>query len=152
MQNIINSGIYILEIENKNGFEAKFERFGNQVLEKGYYYYVGSAQKNLTNRINRHLSKSKKIHWHIDNITSQKNVKISKIFVIPNADKNEECLAVNSIFCRFNLQFPIKNFGNSDCISCKSHLLFSKKRINYNHFCDLYQSIVCFIPSSNEIS
>ncbi len=152
MPNIINSGIYILEIENKVDFQLLTKRFDVILLKKGFYYYVGSAQKNLQSRIKRHISKSKKIHWHIDNITTQKQTNISRIFIIPEANKKEECITVKLMFSRFKLQFPVRNFGNSDCNSCIAHLLFSKKRISYSHFSDLYHSTVCFIPSSNEIS
>ena len=36
------------------------------LLKKGIYIYTGSAKKNIDSRIKRHLSNSKKLHWHID--------------------------------------------------------------------------------------
>lgn len=46
------------------------------VLENGYYAYVGSAR--LTRpylRVLRHFNPTKKLRWHIDRVTSHKNVR-----------------------------------------------------------------------------
>ena len=145
-----NTGIYILEIKLLDTFNFIHSRLGNYKLVPGYYYYIGSAQRNLKKRIDRHLSVDKKKHWHIDYLTTNKIFSISRIFVLENLPKESECKLVREIEQNFNIEFPIKSFGNSDCNLCKSHLLFSRKTISYNHFCSLYQSAVIFIPSSND--
>ncbi len=151
MQKQINCGIYLLEIKILQKFSIEIGKFGKVTFEKGFYYYIGSAQKNLHQRILRHIRKSKKLHWHIDYLNSENNSKIENIFIFPNYPKNEECLLVDSLEKNFHQSHKVKKFGNSDCIKCVSHLLFNKKKIDYNHLFSLYQSTVLFIPSSKEI-
>ncbi|HPN39145.1 MAG TPA: DUF123 domain-containing protein [Melioribacteraceae bacterium] len=108
----------------------------------GYYYYVGSAQKNLQSRIDRHKKKIKKIHWHIDNITTNINSDINNVFVFINAKKDFECELRDLIEHKFNLTHPIKNFGNSDCNKCFSHLLYSKNKIDLRELTMLNVQII----------
>ena len=145
-----DSGLYILELKllRPNFFIHK--KLGNHELLPGYYYYIGSAQKNLDKRVERHLANYKKKHWHIDFLTSNKDFLISDTFILKNFLKEGECKVVKQLEKRFVLNYPIKSFGNSDCNSCKSHLLFSENQISYSHFCSLYQSAVVFIPSSKD--
>ena len=35
-------------------------------FQKGIYVYVGSAKRNILQRINRHKEFHKKLHWHFD--------------------------------------------------------------------------------------
>ncbi|MBK7106815.1 MAG: GIY-YIG nuclease family protein [Ignavibacteriae bacterium] len=143
--------MYVLEIKILRKCNIEVRKFGRLNFEKGFYYYVGSAQKNLKQRILRHISKTKKLHWHVDFITSNENSIIKNVFILPNNSKKEECNFVNFLETEFKLLHKIKNFGNSDCNNCISHLLFSKKKIDHNHLFTLYQSTVLFIPSSKEI-
>ncbi len=154
MQNRIevNRGIYILEIFTEYDFTLKTKAFGKVHLEKGYYYYVGSAQKNLRSRIQRHLKKEKIVRWHIDLLTTAEETRITKICILPFAPKSAECETVQKML---KLKFAVNSiphFGNSDCNICQTHLLYSRKRIPQSHFSLLYQSIVCLIPSSSDIS
>ncbi|MCB0745660.1 MAG: GIY-YIG nuclease family protein [Ignavibacteriae bacterium] len=151
MQKQINSGIYILELKINHEFQFSHKIFGILKLRKGFYYYVGSAQKNLSQRIDRHIKKNKKLHWHIDFITTSKNVKVSRVFAISSANKSDECSLVKNLENQYNFTHPIKNFGNSDCNICESHLLYTPTKINHSHLFSLYQSTVLFIPSSKEI-
>lgn len=86
-------------------------------FEKGKYAYVGSAQNNLEKRISRHLSKNKKIRWHIDYLLKDESTKIIRIFY-KEAPKNEECNTAKSLI---KGGIPVYKFGCSDC-RCISHL------------------------------
>ena len=145
-----NSGVYLLELHIKKPIQIKAKRFLLQQFPKGYYYYSGSAQKNLSHRLKRHLRKEKIIHWHIDHLTSNPECEVKTIFVANGAGKNLECEFVKVLLTKFSLEITAKHFGNGDCSICDSHLLSSKKRIDHNHFISLYQSIERFIPSSKE--
>jgi len=147
-----DSGIYILEIKINRDFTVSTKTFENFTFKKGFYYYVGSAQKNLKSRIQRHLKKEKIIHWHIDHITTIRESEITSVYVFRSKKKDFECELVQTLTRKGILKYSAKNFGNSDCNICDSHLLYSNKRIPYNQFSRLYQSIVRFNPSSNEIS
>ncbi len=145
-------GIYILEIKAENNFSISSKTFDGFIFPKGFYYYVGSAQKNFRSRILRHLKKKKTIHWHIDHITVLPTNKINMVYIFEDLPKDFECELVQTLIRKNILEYSASNFGNSDCKICDSHLLYSKKKIPYNHFSRLYQSIVRFKPSSSDIS
>ena len=108
-------GIYLLHILLRKDICIKVGALGKINFKKGNYIYVGSAQNNLEKRIHRHLSKNKKIHWHIDYFLNNKYTSIKNIFY-KKASKKKECLTAKELN-----GFPIKNFGCSDC-KCVSHL------------------------------
>lgn len=145
------SGIYLLELYSQKKFSLKNNKFSDIILEEGFYYYVGSAQKNLSSRILRHFKKEKTLHWHIDYITSNNSVEIISALIIPGADKSVEWEIAKDLENYFDLSIPIKQFGNSDTSLTKSHLFYSKEKILYSHFILRYQSMVRFKPSSKEI-
>ena len=146
----ISSGIYVLEIYAPSPFEVAIKKFSEVHFPKGYYYYIGSAQKNLGHRINRHLKLNKKLHWHIDYITSNIKINIKSILIFKDFPRDFECKLTGELQDQFSLIHIAKGFGNSDCNICESHLLYSKKLIDYNHLLSLYQSTVRLIPSSRE--
>ena len=110
-------GSYILFIFLNKDKRIKINK---RVLDfkKGYYAYVGSALNNLEKRIERHKSKKKKKHWHIDYFLEHgKIVKVKRIL----SDKKIEC-ELSKKLCKEADGF-IKGFGCSDC-KCESHLYY----------------------------
>jgi len=125
-----DSGIYLLEIFANSNFRIKIKKYINDRFYKGYYYYVGSAQKNLISRINRHLNKNKKINWHFDYITKLNSIEIKRVILFTNLKKEFECILSEKIFNIIkNDNKVIPDFGNSDCNKCRTHLYYSKNRI-----------------------
>ena len=60
-------GTYCLIINVKKDVKIKIGKvLGEIEFKKGCYLYVGSAMNSLEKRVQRHLSKDKKKHWHID--------------------------------------------------------------------------------------
>jgi Uri superfamily endonuclease len=120
-------GSYILFFSNRYNAKIKIGSLGELLFENGFYMYIGSAfgPGGLTKRIQRHLNPNKKIFWHIDYLSRNKQFKLINIIEIPFSIK-EECLIVNflleNIFLKNEIK-SVKNFGSSDC-KCKSHLLF----------------------------
>ncbi len=143
----INSGIYVLEILAKENFSVGIKKFADRIFSAGYYYYVGSAQKNLKQRLTRHLSKKKIIHWHIDHITSINTNSIKSISLSIGSTKNLECELANYFEKKLNMDNSFHRFGNSDSNCSSTHLFYSMKKIDYNHLFSLYQSMVRLIPS-----
>ena len=87
-------------------------------FKKGYYIYVGSGQKNLEKRIQRHKRRIKKVKWHIDYLTTRSDVKVLKAAAY-NLPKKYECIIADILrSMRFK---PIRGFGSTDC-GCISHL------------------------------
>ncbi|PIQ09169.1 MAG: endonuclease III [Ignavibacteriales bacterium CG18_big_fil_WC_8_21_14_2_50_31_20] len=140
--NNYDSGIYILELFAKENFLIANNKFNNVTFPKGFYYYIGSAQKNLKSRIYRHLAKQKKIHWHIDFLSTHKSLKISNVFVIPNALKVVEAEIANSFVEYFNAKIIAEGFGNSDTKETKTHLFFKNKQLSNSVFEKYYNRVV----------
>jgi len=112
------SGTYILllVLDKNRVITTKRSRFH---LNRGFYAYVGSALNNLDSRLKRHLSKNKKLHWHIDFLL-EKAVILKIIYITSN--KRIECGLAKSLNNKFEC---IRNFGSSDC-KCTGHLFFSE--------------------------
>lgn len=141
-----NKGTYLLEFYSPSSFKIELEKFIHINFPKGYYYYSGSAQKNLSHRIKRHELKNKKLHWHIDYLSSHEKIKLVRVYIFNNAEKSAECDLVAELTGKFKMKSAAKGFGNSDCRICDSHLLYSKTKLNQSHFISRYQSAVSFIP------
>lgn len=153
MQKIIkDSGIYILEIYLNRNIFISHPKFSEYKFSKGFYYYIGSAQRNLKARIIRHLSKDKKLNWHIDWLTINNNTKIKRIFILYDTPKIYECKLAQKLHNIIVDKTQLKGFGNSDCKSCYSHIYYSKLRINQSQLLALYHSTVLFMPSSSDIN
>lgn len=113
-----NSGVYLLLIELLDDREIEVGRLGKIEFKTGYYVYVGSGRRGLTKRIERHLRKAKRIHWHIDYLLRFSRV----IEAIPiETGKSLECELAGELSEKLQ---PIRRFGSSDC-KCPSHLFYS---------------------------
>ena len=112
---------YLLSIILTEDIEIIVGKLGKLHLKKGHYLYIGSAKRNFDSRINRHLSKNKKIHWHIDYLLILNQVRIDNIW---RCIANKEC-HMAYFLNKENYRF-ISNFGSSDC-DCQSHLFFIDK-------------------------
>lgn len=120
-----NSGAYLLEIKLGKPFTISKGRFKGCTLPAGYYYYAGSAQKSLRQRVERHYRKDKILHWHIDHITASRRNHITNCWIFENAPKEMECRLTEKLMRHYGLKIVLKGFGSSDCRNCQSHLLAS---------------------------
>ncbi len=116
----MNKGIYCLIIKLNRGRNIQVGRLGAFPFIPGFYVYVGSAQTNLTQRIERHLRRGKKAHWHIDYLLRYGKVVDFCMFA---GKKQEECTLSRELEKIKGAIIPVKGFGSSDC-SCTSHLHF----------------------------
>ncbi len=107
---------YILLIFVKSNFEKVVGKLGKLRFEVGYYAYVGSAKSNFLQRIKRHLSKKKKLFWHIDYLLVEKDVVIEKVFFTKK--EIEHKIARGLYESGFDV---LEKFGSSDC-NCPGHL------------------------------
>lgn len=82
----------------------------------GIYAYVGSAQNSMENRIARHFAKKKRLHWHIDYLTT--SAKCKTLYALCSETSGRECSLGRSIGSKAE---PVPGFGSSDC-RCFSHL------------------------------
>lgn len=123
-------GSYVLILKLNENKTINIGKLGKIDLEKGFYIYVGSALNSLEARINRHLRRNKKIHWHIDYLLDF--AFITDVFLKEKSFK-EEC-RIAQIF--EEKLISIKGFGCSDC-RCRSHLFYG----NYNEIIGIVKNL-----------
>lgn len=126
-------GIYILIIRMKEDSKIKIAKLGSMIFKKGTYAYIGSGQVNLEKRIKRHLSRKKKMHWHIDYLLKNKNSRIAEVHY-KLGKKQEECKTAGYLLKNNR---PIDKFGSSDC-KCASHLILLNNQALPAHFRRLF--------------
>ena len=120
MEKLPDEGIYLLLIFKHKGEEIKVGALGKIKFDVGYYVYVGSAQRNLRKRIERHFRKEKKIRWHIDYLLS--HAKILDFYAKNYPKPYEEKIAI-----KLGKKYSyVPNFGSSDSRAL-SHLFKIEK-------------------------
>jgi len=118
-------GTYIVIIKLEEEKTIQIGKLGKILFKKGFYVYVGSAFNGLRQRIDRHLRKNKKIHWHIDYFLNFSEV---KGVLFKESETKQECNIATILEKHL---FSISGFGCSDC-RCKSHLFYgSYKKITH---------------------
>ncbi|HOO75822.1 MAG TPA: GIY-YIG nuclease family protein [Tepiditoga sp.] len=130
----MNKGTYLLLIKTEENINIIIKK-KEVLIEKGLYCYVGSAMKNLHQRVGRHIDyKSGKYnkHWHVDNLLEKGNVIFSVI--IPDGIYREERISK-----KMSESFKsVKNFGASD-LKVDSNLFIIENR---NSFFDILKEIL----------
>lgn len=112
-------GAYILEIDLAQVAMVTIARRPPQALAPERYLYCGSANGpgGLKSRLARHMRKGKSVHWQIDQLTERGAV--TGAWIVRNG---RECDLAAMLA---PLPMPIPGFGSSDCVRCRSHLLYS---------------------------
>ena len=126
-------GSYILVLIVPEQVSLTIGALGKITFPKGYYAYIGSAMNSLEKRIHRHLSKKKKLHWHIDYLL--KCAKVDRV-LIRVSTKREECFLAKHVSLKGT---PVPGFGCSDC-HCDSHLFRIKNPQSLFHLGKIYYS------------
>jgi Uri superfamily endonuclease len=112
------AGTYALVIAVAKGIVVEAGKLGKVELPAGYYVYAGSALKGLKSRLQRHLRREKRLHWHIDYLLQQAEVK--EIWYVLSREKLE--CALNGLIAALPGAVPFaQGFGSSDC-RCPTHL------------------------------
>jgi len=122
MQKEIDKGVYLLKVYLSKKKTVKIGALGKFEFPEGYYFYAGSAQRNLKSRIKRHYAEKKKYHWHIDYLLGEAELIDDFAFKLP---KKGECF-LTDLMLNNNGKIIVPEFGAGDC-SCKSHLVFFRK-------------------------
>lgn len=104
---------YILEIWLERGQAIRIGRLGKFYFPRGCYLYVGSAKKNLRQRIQRHLREEKKRFWHIDYL-----LPYGRINNVWTGEVEEEDVAQ---ILEQRLKIPAQGFGSSDTQRNRAH-------------------------------
>lgn len=94
-------------------------KLGRFAFRKGFYFYVGSAQRNLSARLERHSKKIKPLRWHIDYLSTKARMLGAMTTAGP---RRRECELAEKLAGMYELAIP--RFGASDC-RCGGHLFYS---------------------------
>ena len=113
----MDRGAYCLIMRLGVGKEIEAGRRPSVRFPKGYYCYVGSAMGGLEKRISRHLSREKRLRWHIDFFLE--HARIVDVIRIESKERLE-CALSRKVEALSDCS-PAKGFGSSDCL-CRSHL------------------------------
>lgn len=115
----MDSGIYIVVLHLSKTVKITVGKLGTFNFRRGFYFYVGSAQRNLSKRLERHSRRKKALRWHIDYLST----KAKMLGAITIAGPRElECQLAKKLASSFELTMP--GFGASDC-RCKGHLFYA---------------------------
>ena len=117
-RNILGARTYLLKIRLEHPRPIRIGKLGTFLFTSGDYWYVGSAKRNLKQRVVRHLRKEKRLYWHIDYLLQ--HASITSVWC---TSVSEEKLA-RSLSARMGT--PVNGFGASDK-RAKAHLFYGKE-------------------------
>ena len=120
----MSKGAYQLLIKLDHPAAIQIGRLGEFRFAGGYYVYTGSAMGGIEQRVARHLSKTKRFHWHIDYLLEHGRV---ILYAIRESSARRECEFSSMMLEMDGASVPVKGFGSSDC-GCVSHLVYFEKR------------------------
>ena len=114
------SGVYLLEIFLFKPVRIEVGARGKEVFPPGYYYYTGTAQNNLQDRLKRHQQDEKNMHWHIDYFLDEGS--IQQVYAIEEPQEIE-CELAGALLEKEKSEVVAPGFGSSDC-QCETHLIY----------------------------
>jgi len=94
-------------------------KLGRFLFREGFYFYVGSAQRNLSARLERHNKKTKPLRWHIDYLSTKAEMLGAMTMSGP---RHRECELAKELAGIYEI--PVPRFGASDC-RCGGHLFYT---------------------------
>ncbi len=110
------TGVYIALFRLSRPRRISVGRLGIIAFAAGMYAYVGSAQRNVQARLDRHARRRKPMRWHIDYLSVRAEM-IGAIVI--EGPKSLECRLAAAL--ARNGGEPVGGFGCTDC-RCRSHL------------------------------
>ena len=116
---MLKEGIYIAVFDLSERHRIHVGKLGCSWFEPGLYLYVGSAQRNLPARLERHSRSAKPLRWHIDYLSAKASV--IGAMIVPGTRKRE-CELASELRRMHELAVP--GFGASDC-RCGEHLFYA---------------------------
>ncbi|MBM3956927.1 MAG: GIY-YIG nuclease family protein [Gemmatimonadetes bacterium] len=117
-------GGYALVIKLQEPLGLPVGALGAVTLPSGYCLYFGSAMSGLAARVARHLRRRKRLHWHIDYLTS---VALPLEVWWAECGHRTECHWAAAALLLPGASAPAPGFGASDC-RCGSHLVHVGRR------------------------
>lgn len=121
----IGKGSYSIILKLNHDQKLKVGSLKTILLRKGFYVYNGSAYGSggLASRIKHHVKKRKRLHWHIDYVTTSDECKILRVITCKR--KNLE-RSVSLEMLKGKDFVGIPKFGSTDDKIAKTHLFLIK--------------------------
>lgn len=116
LEPIPQGGIYIALFALHERRCLDIGRLGEHCLPAGWYFYVGTAQRNLAARLARHARADKTRRWHIDYLAAVAPMVGALTLDWPREGECELARWLGAVY-----DAPVAGFGASDC-RCPSHL------------------------------
>ena len=114
----MDSGVYIAVFYMPKEQAIRVGKLGRFHFRQGVYFYAGSAQRNLSTRLERHSRKKKPLRWHVDYLS----VKASMLgAIVIDGQRERECEIAKELGKMYEL--AVFGFGSSDC-RCAGHLFY----------------------------
>jgi sugar fermentation stimulation protein A len=117
----MNTGTYIAVFDLPRQRRIQVGRLGTFWFRPGVYFYVGSAQRNLSARLERHARRDKPLRWHIDYLSIEADM--IGAMIVPGP-RERECELAEELGHIYELAVP--GFGASDC-RCGGHLFHGRQ-------------------------
>ncbi len=125
-----NSGLYVLLLEVVAPTSVRVGALGTLDFPAGTCLYVGSARRNLRQRVERHLAATKKVRWHVDYLTTHPGVRVVGA-VLVTGSKATECGLNRKVGRGVAGAVPLPRFGASDCrAKCPAHLWWREEAVS----------------------
>jgi len=115
----MRGGTYIAVFRLAGSQRIRVGRLGCFDFKPGIYFYAGSAQRNLSARLERHSRRVKPLRWHIDYLSAQ--AVMLGALIVPGP-RERECELAGQLGHLYQLVMP--GFGASDC-GCGGHLFYT---------------------------
>ncbi len=114
-----DGGVYIAVFFLAKARSVSVGKLGRFYFRPGVYFYAGSAQRNLSARLERHGKKSKPLRWHIDYLSVRADMLGA---IVVTGPRQRECELAEGLAGMFERAAP--GFGASDC-RCGGHLFYA---------------------------
>ncbi len=126
---VADGGLYILLLHLAREARIEAGALGPRDFAAGWFAYVGSARRNLSQRLARHLRLTKRPHWHVDALRAAADQ--VRALAIRGTRRGECGLAADM---RAIADGSVPRFGSSDC-RCPGHLfLFAEDPVHTARF------------------
>ncbi|CAG1771225.1 hypothetical protein BAC3_01637 [uncultured bacterium] len=121
-------GSYLLLMKLSEVQSLQIPHLKDYVFTEGYYIYIGSAlgPGGIRARVGRHIRKEKKIHWHIDHLTTVADLYSTVLILSPSRLET----LLTGFLMKTDLT-PVPGFGCGDSEDY-SHLFYSGKKKNFD--------------------
>jgi Uri superfamily endonuclease len=119
-------GTYALFFLLEEGFSQDVGSLGRLRFARGVYVYAGSAMSGFEARLLRHARRDKRVHWHIDRLTSRAECRVVGAVTFGNGEL-DECAIVEAMLSIPWVEMGPARFGASDH-ACGGHLVVLGER------------------------